>query len=262
MKVNDKYESVLSEYESGILDIEDVINTKEIQEEFTELSTYIELRKKSYSNLLKNIEVSDDYSDKIKKGITKLNSLNSKIKDILLTHQNKTTADTISFLQNKDDFAQVEITLTRELTNTPDADEDGVTSSFDHTDEDEFLSNLNDWVFSYFKEVEEIDINIEELKKNTSINIEISNADDEDSRIVGWNYKSENTVEESTSWKQENIEIKIIIKGEISKSLVKEDFKELIEDIKDNSEHKVIDSTIKTNDNKKKNITNKIKNKR
>jgi hypothetical protein len=262
MKINDKYESVLSEYESGILDIEDVINTKEIQEEFSELSTYIDLRKKGYENLRSSVDISEEYFNKTTTGIKKLNALSLKINDILTAQQNKTTADTINFLKNKDDFAQVEITLTRALTNTPDADEEGVTSSFDHTDEEEFSSDLNNWVFSYFQEVDDIDINIEELKRNTSINVDISDENAEDSQVVGWNYQSENTVEENTSWKQENINIKIIIKGEISKSLVKEDFEELIKDIKDNSEHKITDSSIKTNDNKKKNIINKMKNKR
>ena len=57
MKINDTYESILSEFESGTLDIQDVLSTKEIQSEMPEFSDYIKINKiEAYTALSNNVE--------------------------------------------------------------------------------------------------------------------------------------------------------------------------------------------------------------
>lgn len=153
-------------------------------------------------------------------------------------------------MKNEIEKYQFSFSMSNELNTEVDHDEDGVSVIYNESKPEQIKKDIRFCFDDYIENVhDELPDNIketltkEDLVKN--VNIEVSDVDiveETDSNIVGWDYKSENTIEKNTSSAVEHFNVKINFEnGSKEVQFKKHEIDVFLGFLKDNFAHEIED---------------------
>jgi hypothetical protein len=235
MQINDKYEDILSEYESDTLNLNDVINTDSIQDELGNFITYLnKTRINNYKALFLTVENNEEYSNQINSAIKRHTLLSEELvkihkKDLKLSEN--ATLFLLSKIKEKHN-------MSLNFTNTP---KENFKANIQEFDIEETIGDIKYAIEDYASELE--DINGKELVKELTIEVKNEPYTDTDERPETFNHVTNTIGYRTTTFTVENITFDISFSGKESDKLIIEDMEGIIESISDNMPYKLDDKT-------------------